>query len=93
MQIKGGITIDHIQKTGVFINQTLFYRQVIFCYPANWGHLTRKADFQVKNRPALDGGFFSYWNRSSRIEKLSAIPDKRGEAERPYHLFNIEIVK
>jgi len=24
----------------VFINQTVFYRQVIFCYSANWGHLT-----------------------------------------------------
>jgi len=37
--------------------------------------------------------FFSYWNRRSRIEKLSAIPDKRCEAERPYHLLDIEIVK
>ena len=27
--------------------------------------------------------FFSYWNRRSRIVKLSAIPNKRCEAERP----------
>jgi hypothetical protein len=36
--------------------------------------------------------FFSYWNRRSRIEKLSAIPDKRCEVESP-PLSDIEIVK
>jgi hypothetical protein len=35
--------------------------------------------------------FFSYWNRRSRIEKLSAIPDKRCEVESS--LSDIEIVK
>jgi len=70
----------------VFINQTLFYRQVIFRYPANWRHSTLKADLQVKNRPALDGGFFSYWSSVFSNTDAKAIRCLKNKFQNPFKI-------
>jgi hypothetical protein len=70
----------------VFINQTVFYRQVIFCYSASWGHLTLKAGLQVKNRPALEGVFFSYWSSVFSNTDAKAIRCLKNKFHNPFKM-------